>query len=191
MGETKGSFSDLSRLVFLFLIRPHRLLSRCKCEINPPCQVSCFISKFPLGYAAVAVWSLDDRIRRAAENLLGWSSSRRTSWVSDVKSERSSFHASLRCRYYSKTPATSPRPAPPPPPRPAGPRPRAQPCYLGGAKKACAIAPEPLNIYSELQALLSRSNRLDSNLAAESFTSRRWWWGGKREEETEEGIKRH
>lgn len=64
--------------------------------------------------------------------------------------------------------------------RPAGPGPRAQPCYLGGAKKACAIAPEPLNIYSGLQALLSRSNRLDSNLAAESFTSRRWWrwWGG-------------
>lgn len=75
--------------------------------------------------------------------------------------------------------------APPHPPtltavRPAGPRPRAQPCYLGGAKKACAIGPEPLNIYSGLQALLSRSNRLDSNLAAESFTSRRWWrwwWG--------------
>lgn len=67
---------------------------------------------------------------------------------------------------------------PPPGVRPAGPRLRAQPCYLGGAKKACAIAPEPLNIYSGLQALLSRSNRLDFNLAAESFTSRRWWrWG--------------
>lgn len=40
--------------------------------------------------------SLDDRIQRAAENPLGWSSSRRMRRVSDARSERSSFHATLK-----------------------------------------------------------------------------------------------
>ena len=42
-----------------------------------------------------------------------------------------------------------------------------------GERKARAIAPEPLNIYSGMRGLLSRSNSPDSASTAESFTSRR------------------
>lgn len=89
----------------------------------------------------------NDRIQRAAENPLGWSSSRRTSWISDVKSERSSFHAGLRYCYSSNDPATSPRPERPPSPshphrRPTGWAQTASATVLsGGSKKGMRHRP--------------------------------------------------